>query len=66
MYKNVDCIDGKLSTTMFENCTTVDELFIQAVHMFPSKPCVGTRELLSEEDEMQANGRVFKKVACKV
>ena len=27
-----------------------------------NRGCMGTRELLSEEDEVQPNGRVFKKV----
>ncbi|PAA91233.1 hypothetical protein BOX15_Mlig030601g1 [Macrostomum lignano] len=33
-----------------------------AVAKYPSKRCLGTRELLSEEDERQPNGRVFKKL----
>lgn len=29
--------------------------------MYTNKKCLGTREILSEEDEVQPNGRVFKK-----
>jgi long-chain acyl-CoA synthetase len=28
------------------------------------KRCLGTREILAEEDEIQPNERVFKKVRC--
>lgn len=47
---------------MFSKCQTVDDLFTQAAHMCANLPCIGYRELLSEEDEKQSNGRVFKKV----
>lgn len=60
-YRNVDARDG-LSTSMFSKCQTVDDLFTQAAHMCANLPCIGYRELLSEEDEKQPNGRVFKKM----
>ena len=34
----------------------------RACRKYPNNKCLGTRELLAEEDEMQPNGRVFKKV----
>ncbi|KAH3813357.1 fatty acid CoA ligase Acsl3-like [Dreissena polymorpha] len=52
----------QLSTTPFPECKTLDELFQRAVSVYGDKNCLGTRELLREEDEMQQNGRVFKKV----
>ena len=33
--------------------------FVSAVHT--SKRCFGTRKIISEEDEVQPNGRLFKK-----
>ncbi|XP_056004487.1 long-chain-fatty-acid--CoA ligase 4-like isoform X3 [Ostrea edulis] len=52
----------KLATSLFEDCSTVDDLLKRAVQMFSSYKCLGTRDLLSEEDEMQSNGKIFKKV----
>jgi long-chain acyl-CoA synthetase len=52
----------RLATSLFEDCSTVDDLLKRAVQMFSSYKCLGTRDLLSEEDEMQSNGKIFKKV----
>ncbi|CAB3999809.1 long-chain-fatty-acid-- ligase 4-like, partial [Paramuricea clavata] len=41
---------------------TLDKLFRNTVSSHGSKKCLGTRELFSSENEMQANGRVFNKV----
>lgn len=40
---------------------TMPEIFDDACKKFTNDPCMGTRELLSEEDEKQPNGKVFKK-----
>ncbi|OWF44421.1 long-chain-fatty-acid--CoA ligase 4-like [Mizuhopecten yessoensis] len=61
-YRAVDLPGGQLCTSLFPDCSTVDDLFVRAVQLYAAKPCLGTRELLSEEDEKQPNGRVFKKV----
>lgn len=60
-WRSVD-IPGQLTTTLFPECSTVDDLFLRAVEMYATDKCLGTRELLREEEEQQANGRVFKKV----
>ena len=39
----------------------MDAIFDYAVKKHKDKECLGTRELLSEEDEVQPNGKVFKK-----
>lgn len=39
-------------------------MFEYAAGKFPERDCLGTREVLSEEDELQPNGKVFKKVRC--
>lgn len=41
---------------------TLDKLFKESAENNKWKVCFGTRPLISEEDEAQANGRVFKKV----
>lgn len=41
---------------------TLDKVFDYAVKHFSQRDCLGTREVLSEEDEVQPNGKVFKKV----
>ncbi|XP_060524665.1 fatty acid CoA ligase Acsl3-like [Cylas formicarius] len=44
-----------------ENIDTLEKVLNYVSQKFSSKRCLGTRELLNEEDEIQANGRVFKK-----
>lgn len=51
-----------LATIDFPGADTLDKLFSYAVAKFGKKDCLGTREILSEENEMQPNGKVFKKV----
>lgn len=41
---------------------TLEKMFNFVVKIHTTKRCLGTRQILSEEDEMQQNGRVFKKV----
>lgn len=53
---------GDLTTSLFEDCETLDDLFLRAVQSYGPRDCLGTRELLNEEDEMQPNGKSFKKV----
>jgi long-chain acyl-CoA synthetase len=40
----------------------MEKVFRFAVHQHGQKAAVGTREILAEEDEIQSNGRIFKKV----
>eukprot|EP00088_Acartia_fossae_P061730 TRINITY_DN7423_c2_g1_i1.p1 TRINITY_DN7423_c2_g1~~TRINITY_DN7423_c2_g1_i1.p1 ORF type:complete len:710 (-),score=189.52 TRINITY_DN7423_c2_g1_i1:200-2329(-) len=42
---------------------TVTKAFNYSVKKHGSKQCLGTREVLGEEDEIQANGKVFKKLS---
>ncbi|KAG8553640.1 hypothetical protein GDO81_003497 [Engystomops pustulosus] len=51
-----------LATIDFPGVDTLDKLFQHAVEKFGSKDCLGTREILSEENEKQPNGKVFKKL----
>jgi long-chain acyl-CoA synthetase len=42
---------------------TVTKSFNYAVNKYGTKSCLGTREVLGEEDEVQNNGKLFKKLA---
>ena len=64
-YRTVDNFK-ELTTTLFKECETVDDLFTRAVGLYGPNECLGTRELLSEEDELQKNGKVFKKVGSSI
>lgn len=60
-YRAVSC-QGKLVAWLHPGVDTLDKMFEYAAKRFPQRDCLGTRELLSEEDELQPNGKVFKKV----
>lgn len=59
-YRNLNHF-GKLISG-FGKVKTLDVLFRHSVEQHGDRGCMGTRELLSEEDEVQPNGRIFKKV----
>lgn len=44
------------------NIDTLEKVFKYVVKIHTDKKCLGTREILGEEDELQDNGRVFKKL----
>lgn len=52
----------KLAAGLHPGVDSLDKVFEYAARRFPLRDCLGTRELLSEEDEVQPNGKVFKKV----
>uniref|UniRef100_A0A3B3CTK6 long-chain-fatty-acid--CoA ligase n=1 Tax=Oryzias melastigma TaxID=30732 RepID=A0A3B3CTK6_ORYME len=52
----------KLAALLEPGVNTLDKMFEYAARRFPMRDCLGTREVLSEEDELQPNGKVFKKV----
>lgn len=54
--------EGKLVAWLHPGVDTLDKMFEYAAKRFPQRDCLGTREVLSEEDEVQPNGKVFKKV----
>ena len=61
-YRSVDCFDH-LTTTPFPDCDTLDDLFTQAVGRFGPENCLGTREILQEEEKRLENGKLFKQVS---
>ena len=43
------------------NLTTMDAVFDYAANKYKDKECLGTREILSDDEELQPNGKVFHK-----
>ncbi|NXC48843.1 ACSL4 ligase, partial [Penelope pileata] len=60
-YRSVTHLDS-LANINIPGADTLDKLFDHALAKFAKKDCLGTREILSEENEMQPNGKVFKKL----
>ena len=60
-YRSVDHFDS-LARRAFPGKDTLDKLFEYAVQRFGQQQCLGTRDILSEENEVQLSGKVFKKV----
>lgn len=54
--------EDKLLACVHPGVDTLDKVFEYAATLFPQRDCLGTREVLSEEDELQPNGKIFKKV----
>ena len=47
---------------MKNNIDTVERIFKNATKQHGKKKALGTRKVLGEEDEIQENGQIFKKV----
>ncbi|KAJ8338405.1 hypothetical protein SKAU_G00373710 [Synaphobranchus kaupii] len=60
-YRSVDHFHS-LATMDFPGKDTLDKLFEHAVQRFGETDCLGTREMLSKENETQPSGKVFKKL----
>lgn len=60
-YRSIDP-PGKIHVKMLQaELDTLEKMFKYVTKIHSTKRCLGTREILGEEDEMQPNGRVFKK-----
>lgn len=60
-YRAISHFDS-LATIDIPEADTLDKLFQHAAAKFATKDCLGTREILCEENEKQPNGKVFKKL----
>lgn len=60
-YRSVDHFET-LANEDFPGKDTLDKLFNHAVQRFGSSHCLGTRDVLSEEEEVQPNKKVFTKL----
>jgi long-chain acyl-CoA synthetase len=47
------------------NIDTMEKLLLYTKDRYNHRRCLGTRDILAEEDELQSNGRVFKKVSLR-
>lgn len=52
----------KLVTSLQPGLDTLDKMFEYTARRFPNRDCLGTREVIVEEDEQQSDGKVYKKV----
>ncbi|KAJ4935110.1 hypothetical protein JOQ06_016646 [Pogonophryne albipinna] len=52
----------RLEATLRPGVQTLDKMFELSARRFPHRHCLGTREVISEVDERQGNGKLFKKV----
>ncbi|KAK2849411.1 hypothetical protein Q5P01_009245 [Channa striata] len=60
-YRSVDHFDS-LAREDFPGKDTLDKLFEHAVQRFGQARCLGTRDVLSEETEIQPTGKLFKRL----
>ncbi|KAM6953052.1 long-chain-fatty-acid--CoA ligase 4 isoform 1-T2 [Lycodopsis pacificus] len=60
-YRSVDHFDS-LARQDLPGKDTLDKLFEHAVQRFGPAHCLGTRDVLSDENEVQPSGKVFKKL----
>lgn len=49
-------------TLVKDKIDTLQKVFQYSVNKYTESHCLGTRDILAEEDEVQKNGRIFKKV----
>lgn len=61
-YRSVREISDVHSRFLRNEIDTMEKVFSFTVRQHGEKPALGTREVLAEEDEIQPDGRVFKKV----
>lgn len=52
----------RLVTSLHPGLFTLDKMFEYTATRFSHRDCLGTRKVISEEDERQSNGKMFKKV----
>ncbi|KAI4898006.1 hypothetical protein NFI96_017487, partial [Prochilodus magdalenae] len=60
-YRDVTALD-KLTTCLQPGVNTLDVVFETSAKRYSKQSFLGTRQVLREEEEMQENGKMFKKV----
>ena len=63
IYRNVDPIKTMHVTLEKEGIGTLEAMLKWVAVAHANKKCLGTRKIFAEQDEVQPNGRVFKKVS---
>lgn len=54
--------DNELMTVQRSGIDTLAKMFKNAMTRFSLRHCLGTRQVVSEEEEFQSNGRILQKV----
>lgn len=62
LYRNIDPIGPMHAMLVREKIDTLEKMLKYVASIHANKRCLGTRQIFAEEDELQPNGRVFKKV----
>ncbi len=62
VYRSVTKISDVHAKFIQDKLDTMEKVFCSAVSQHKNKPALGTRVIISEEDEMQPDGKIFKKV----
>lgn len=60
-YRSVDSAGSMHVTLVREKIDTMEKMLLWVAKKHVDKRCLGTRQILAEEDEVQPNGRIFKK-----
>lgn len=61
-YRSIDSPGSMHVMLQREKVDTLEKVLLWVVKMHGDKRCLGTRQILADEDEPQPNGRIFKKV----
>ncbi|XP_046646817.1 long-chain-fatty-acid--CoA ligase 4-like [Daphnia pulicaria] len=61
VYRSVTKISDVHAKFIQDKLDTMEKVFCSAVSQHKNKPALGTRVILSEEDEIQPDGKIFKK-----
>ena len=61
-FRNVNGPQKMHQLLIREGVDTMEKMFRFVAVRYNKKNCLGTRKILAEEDEVQPNGRIFKKV----
>lgn len=65
LYRSVDSPKAMHVALQRQNVDTMDKMLMWVAKIHANRRCLGTRQIFAEEDELQPNGRVFKKVNFK-
>lgn len=61
-YRNIEAPKAQHVNMLKNKIDTLEKMFKHVVKVHTTKRCLGTRTILGEEDEVQADGRSFKKL----
>ena len=53
----------QINEALYEGMKTVDQLMRKSLKLYAEEPCFGWRECYGAEEEVQPDGKIFKKVS---